>query len=56
MATNDDRFDFETVLGTKGKDWACASDLQNLTRWCLSPHGSLLLWGGGSRAQGQRAY
>ena len=30
---NDERFDFEAVLGTQAKDWACASDLQNLTRW-----------------------
>jgi hypothetical protein len=33
MATNDERFDFEAVLSTQAKDWACASDLQNLTRW-----------------------
>ncbi len=33
MAANDERFDFEAVLGTQAKDWACASDLQNLTRW-----------------------
>lgn len=33
---SEQQFDFEVVLqGATAKEWACAADLQRLTRWCV---------------------